>query len=178
MKWVPVAGLVAALALSAVIFRKPAHEAPARVVEKARSLLPIADTEIERLTDVVGREPRWAQPLKEERAEILDEPLVVPLEEPIEGTGWREPHRRVSESPIRFVGPGRRAWLDLPVRLPPACEIELVVVSDDLAHCDHLVLEVNGVPVEVQWIPQDLGRLGKASLPDDYASTWEFTSKP
>ena len=151
------------------------HGATRRVVEKARSLLPIADTEIERLTDVVGREPRWAQPLKEERAEILDEPLVVPLEEPIEGTGWREPHRRVSESPIRFVGPGRRAWLDLPVRLPPACEIELVVVSDDLAHCDHLVLEVNGVPVEVQWIPQDLGRLGKASLSDDYASTWEFT---
>ena len=37
------------------------------------------------------------------------------------------------------------------------------------------MLEVNGVPVEVQWIPQDLGRLGKASLSDDYASTWEFT---
>ena len=36
MKWVPIAGLVAAVALSAVIFRKPAHEATPSVVAKAR----------------------------------------------------------------------------------------------------------------------------------------------
>jgi FkbM family methyltransferase len=145
------------------------------VVETTRRLLPPPDTEIERLTGVVGREARWAQPVKPERGVILDESLVVPFEEPLEGAGWREPHRRSSESPIRFMGPGRRAWVDLPLRLPPACRIELDVASDDLAQCDHLQLEVNGVPVAVEWTPQDPGRLGTACLPDDYATPWQFT---
>jgi len=145
------------------------------VVEAARRLLPPPDDEIERLTGVVGREPRWAQPVKEERGELLDEPLVVALEEPIEGAGWREPHRRSSDLPIRFMGPGRRAWIDLPLRLPPRCQIELVVVSDDLAHCDHLALEVNGIPVDVRWGTPGRTRVGTAWMPDDYTAPWQFT---
>jgi FkbM family methyltransferase len=145
------------------------------VVEAARRLLAPPDDEVERLTDVVGREPRWAQPFRPERGATLDEPLIVALEEPIEGAGWREPHRPSSGFPGRFMGPGRRAWIDLPVRLPPACRIELVVVSDDLGLADALALEVNGVPVEVQWIPQGRRRLGRAAVPDDYATSWPFT---
>jgi FkbM family methyltransferase len=164
---------LAGLALDA--HARDLHGATRDAVETVRRLLPPPDDEIERLTDVVGREPRWAQPVKAERGEVLDERLIVPFEEPIEGAGWREPHRRSSESPIRFMGPGRRAWIDVPVRLPPGCLIELVVASDDMAICDHLALEVNGVPVDVRWIPQDRGRLGKASLPERYASSWQFT---
>jgi hypothetical protein len=50
-----------------------------------------------------------------------------------------------------------------------------VVVSDDLGLCNHLSLEVNGVPVVVRWDSQERGRIGSASLPDDYASSWHFT---
>ena len=120
------------------------HGETRELVEAARRLLSPPDDEVERLTDVVGREPRWAQPFKAERGGMLDERLVVALEEPIEGAGWREPHRPSSGFLGRFMGPGRRSWVDLPVRLPPACRIELVVVSDDLGLSNHLALEVNG----------------------------------
>lgn len=166
-------GDLAGLALDA--HARDLHGATRAVVETVRRLLPPPDEEIERLTDVVGREPRWAQPVKAERGEVLDEPLIVPFEEPIEGAGWREPHRRSSESPIRFMGPGRRAWIDVPVRLPPSCRIELVVASDDVAMCDYLALEVNGHPVDVRWIPQERGRFGTATLPENYASSGQFT---
>jgi hypothetical protein len=53
--------------------------------------------------------------------------------------------------------------------------VELVVVSDDLGLCDHLSLEVNGVPVDVHWSRHDRGRVGTASLPDDYDTSWQFT---
>jgi hypothetical protein len=112
--------------------------------------------------------------MKAERGGLLDQPLVVALEEPIEGAGWREPHR-LADLPARFTGPGRRAWLDVPVRLPPACQLELVVVSDDLGLCDHLSLEVNGVPVAVDWDARGPARVGTASLPDDYATPSTFT---
>jgi FkbM family methyltransferase len=143
-------------------------------VETARRLLPPPDNEVERLTDEVGRDPRWSEPVKSEPGDLLDELLIVALEEPIEGAGWREPHR-MSDVPVRFTGPGRRAWLDLPVKLPPASKVELVVVSDDLGLCDHLSLEVNGVPLDVHWSAHESGRVGTASLPDDYDGSWQFT---
>src|SRR5262249_23401008 len=146
-----------------------------KVVEAVRRLLPPHDDEVERLTDVVGRDPRWAQPVREERGGTLDERLIVALEEPIEGAGWREPHRPSSGFLGRFIGPGRRAWVDVPVTLPPKSRIELVVVSDDLGLCNHLELIVNGVPVEVQWSVHDRERIGSAVLPDDYATPWRFT---
>jgi FkbM family methyltransferase len=166
-------GDLAGLALDA--HARDLHGEVRDVVERARRLLPPPDDEIERLTDIVGRDPRWAQPVKGERGEVLDEPLIVPFEEPMEGAGWREPHRRSSESPVRFMGPGRRAWIDVPMTLPPSCVIELVVASDDVAMCDYLTLEVNGLPLEVHWIPQELGRFGAAMLPKNYASSWRFT---
>jgi FkbM family methyltransferase len=147
---------------------------PRDVVDTARALLPPPDNEVERLTDVVGRDPRWSQPVESELGELLEEPLIVALEEPIEGAGWREPHR-LADLPVRFTGPGRRSWLDLPIRLAPKSRVELVVVSDDLGLCDHLSLEVNGVPVDVHWSAHDRGRVGTASLPDDYDASWQFT---
>jgi FkbM family methyltransferase len=145
------------------------------VVEAARRLLPPPDNEVERLTDVVGRDPRWSQPMEPQPwGALLEEPLVVALEEPFEGAGWREPHR-LSNLPVRFTGPGRRAWVDVPVRLPSESSLEVVVVSDDLGLCDDLMLEVNGVAVEVRWKTEDRGRVGTACLPAEYASPWEFT---
>jgi FkbM family methyltransferase len=147
---------------------------PREVVDAARDLLPPPDNEVERLTDVVGRDPRWSQPVESEIGELLEKPLIIALEEPIEGAGWREPHR-LADLPVRFTGPGRRSWLDLPITLAPKSRVELVVVSDDLGLCDHLSLEVNGVPVDVRWSAHDRGLVGTASLPDDYDASWQFT---
>jgi len=144
------------------------------VVESARRFLPPPDNEIERLTDVVGRDPRWSQPIESDVGRLLDRPLIVGLEEPLEGTGWREP-QRFSEFPVRFTGPGRRAWLDVPVRLPPATRIEFVVVSDDLGLCDDLALAVNGIPLPVHWASEGGVRVGSACVPDDYTPSMPFT---
>jgi FkbM family methyltransferase len=144
------------------------------VVESARRLLPPPDNEIERLTDVIARDPRWSQPMESDAGHLLDRPLIVGLEEPIEGTGWREP-QRFSEFPVRFTGPGRRAWLDVPVRLRPGTRIEFVVVSDDLGLCEDLALEVNGVALTVQWAREGGVRVGWACVPEDYKPSWSFT---
>jgi FkbM family methyltransferase len=165
-------GELAGLALDT--YARSLHGAERDVVEKARSLLPPPDNEVERLTDQVGRDPRWSQRLESDAGGLLDKPLVVALEEPIDGAGWREPHR-LSDVPVRFTGPGRRAWLDVAMQLPPRSSVELVVVSDDLGLCEHLVLEVNGVPLDMRWSTQDGRRVGSASLPDDYAAPWQFT---
>jgi FkbM family methyltransferase len=142
------------------------------VVEAARRLLPPCDDETERLTDI-----NWdARPPPAASGEggLLDHPLVVALEEPIEGTGWREPHR-LEGRPVRFTGPGRRAWLDVPVTLPPASRLELLAVPDGIGLWDHLALDVNGVPVEVRWNARDGVLIGAALLPDDYATSRRFT---
>jgi len=144
------------------------------VVEAARRFLPPTDNEIERITDVVGRDPRWSKPMATDVGRVLDRPLIIGLEEPIEGTGWREP-QRFSEFPVRFTGPGRRAWLDVPVRLLPATKIEFVVVSDDLGLCDTLALEVNEVLLTVRWAVENGLRVGSACVPDDYQASWPFT---
>lgn len=144
------------------------------VVETVRRLLPPPDNEVERLTDVVGRDPRWSQQIESDVGHVLDQPLSVGLEGPIEGAGWREPHR-LTDVPVRFTGPGRRAWLDVPMQVPPASNVELVVVSDDLGLCNNLLLEVNGVPLDVHWRITEHGRIGAAVVPDDYASSWQFT---
>jgi FkbM family methyltransferase len=143
-------------------------------VEAARRFLPPHDSEIERLTDVIGRDPRWSQPMETDVGRVLERPLIIGLEEPLEGTGWREP-QRFSEFPVRFTGPGRRAWLDVPVRLRPATRVEFVVVSDDLGLCDDLVLEVNRVALPVQWAHEGGVRVGSACVPVDYTASWPFT---
>jgi hypothetical protein len=142
------------------------------VVEAVRRLLPPCDDETERLTDISG--DTWPPPLGPREGGLLDHRLAVALEEPIEGTGWREPHR-LAGRPVRFTGPGRRAWLDVPVTLPPASRVELVAVPDDLGLYDHLALEVNGVPVDVRWDTRDGVAIGSASLPDDYAPSPRLT---
>ncbi len=48
-------------------------------------------------------------------------------------------------------------------------------MSDDLGLCDHLVLEVNGVPVTVHWGRENRARIGCASLPDDYEASGDTT---
>lgn len=165
-------GELAGLALDAHAHRL--HGESRAVVETARHLLPPPDNEVERLTDEVGRDPRWSQPIQSEVGRVIDEPMSVALEEAINGVGWREPHR-LADVPVRFTGPGRRAWIDVPVRIPPGSQVELTVVSDDLGLCDHLVLEVNGVPLDVRWSSTTRGRVARASLPEDYRSSWQFT---
>ncbi len=144
------------------------------VVERVRDLLPPHDTEIERQTDLVGRDPRWAEPYRPEPVGLLDRPLVVPFEEPIEGAGWHEPHRYWGE-PVRFSGPGRHAWIDLPLQLPPGCRVELVVVADAAHRGRELTLTVNDEPVPLAWATEGEGAVGIGCLAGDYRSDSEFT---
>jgi FkbM family methyltransferase len=144
------------------------------VVERVRRLLPPHDVEIERQTDLVGRDPRWAEPFIPQHEGVLARDLVLPLEEPLEGAGWQEPHRYWGE-PVRFTGPGRHAWIDLPLQLPPACRIELVVVADAEHRGRELTMTVNDHPIALEWAPEGPGAVGVGCIPPDYRSGSAFT---
>ncbi len=144
------------------------------IVERVRALLPPHDVEIERQTDLVGRDPRWAEHFVPEHVGMLGRDLVIPLEEPLEGAGWHEPHRYWGE-PVRFTGPGRHAWIDLPLQLPPGCRLELVVVADRAHRGRELTVSVNEHPLPLEWAPEGSGSVGVGRLPDDYKSPSEFT---
>ena len=59
---------------------------------------------------------------------ILDAELVVQLGESIDGAGWREPER-FGSSFGRWTGPGREAWIDLPLRMPSGTRVALTVAT-------------------------------------------------
>ena len=96
-------------------------------VEAIRAVLPEPDHETEWLTRSSTR--NGYQPEETDAGGgVLDGDLVVPLGEPIVGAGWREPHRLVTGQG-RWTGPGRRAWIDLPLQLPPGTLVEVVAVD-------------------------------------------------
>lgn len=142
-------------------------------VEGARRLLPRPDDETGWVTGVVSRDTA-GPPESPVPGTTLIEPLVVSFFEPIEGHGWREP-APVAGVPARFTGPSRRAWVDLPVRLPAGSGIELVVVEFDLRQCDALALTANDAVVPMEWRADPPRVIGAGRVPDDYDNARDFT---
>lgn len=86
------------------------------------------------------------------------------------GWGW-QPVQQLDFGAVRWTGPAREAWVELPFRLPPEAEVEMLVVaaaSTDIL--DGLVVEVNRVPVPLRRSPHEHGLVFRGSLPADYAS--------
>jgi len=106
-----------------------------------------------------------------ERPAVLDGSVKVGFAEPgFTGGGWGPP-QELEFGGVRWSGPGRDAWVDVPFTVPPGTRVELLLVaalSPDIA--EGLALEVNRVPVPLQRSPHERGLLYAGRIPDGYES--------
>jgi FkbM family methyltransferase len=145
-------------------------------IEAARALLPEPDRETEWVTAVVGLDAHEGPPAVELGSDgVLDEDLFVELGEPIDGAGWREPHR-FGSALGRWTGPGAQAWIDIPIQVPPSTRIEWSVAAMREGDAGATIgVDVNGVPLEVDRTAHDGGFVLTGVVPGDYRSERRFT---
>lgn len=80
------------------------------------------------------------------------------------GGGWHPP-QQLDYAGVRWSGPGRDAWVDLPVAVPPGTRVELLVVaamSPEIA--DGLSVTVDGTRVQLRRSPHEHGTLYVGTL--------------
>ncbi|MDQ6798893.1 MAG: hypothetical protein M3011_12925, partial [Actinomycetota bacterium] len=106
----------------------------------------------------------------------LTEPFTLEVDDSqFEGGGWR-PAQRLDFGAVRWTGPSREAWIDIPFRMGPGCVVELLVLGAlHQSIIDDLVVEVNRVPLALSSDHTDAGVLYRGTLPAGYASDRRFT---
>jgi FkbM family methyltransferase len=147
-----------------------------KTVESVLALLPEPDHETEWVTTIMGFNPREGPRHAELGTDgMLDEELVVQLGEAIDGAGWREPHR-FGSTLGRWTGPGRHAWIDVPLRVPPGTRVALMVAEmRERDGYGTIAVEVNGIPVDVDRAARDGGFVLAGTVPGHYESDRRFT---
>jgi hypothetical protein len=106
----------------------------------------------------------------------LTETLKVPFEDPkLTGGGW-QPVQMHDWGGIRWTGPGRDAWVDVPYVLPPGTRVEILsVAAMSAAIEDGLAVECNGARLQLSRSPHQRGTLISGTVPWDYASDRPYT---
>jgi FkbM family methyltransferase len=91
------------------------------------------------------------------------------------GGGWYPP-QVLPYGGVRWSGPGRDAWVDLPVAVRPGTRIELLAVGFMTPQiAEALAFELNGVPVRLRTSPHEHGTVYSGVVPDGYRSPRRFT---
>jgi FkbM family methyltransferase len=145
-------------------------------IEAVRAMLPEPDQETEWVTAVVGLDAHEGPPEPELGTEgVLDEELVLELGGAIDGAGWREPNR-FGATLGRWTGPGRHAWIDVPLRLLPGTRVEWMVAAmhDGRGH-GTIGVDVNGAPLDPERRAYEGGFVVSCTVPADYDSPRRFT---
>lgn len=91
------------------------------------------------------------------------------------GGGWYEP-QVLEAGGVRWSGPGRDAWVDVPVTVAPGTRVEVLAVAfmtPEIA--EKLALDVNGVPLSLTASPHASGTLYLGFVPPGYTATRRFT---
>ena len=111
-----------------------------------------------------------------ERSEALHGTLTVEVDDPaFHGPGWL-PAQRIELGPVRWTGPGREAWVDLPVVLLPGSRVELLSFGGmSPSIIETLAVEVNRVPIPLDRSIVGTSVLYTGVLPGTYASARAFT---
>jgi FkbM family methyltransferase len=146
------------------------------VVETARTLLPESDHETEWVTSVVALEAHDEPPsLDAPAGGMLEEDVVVELGGAIDGAGFREPDR-FGSALGRWTGPGNRAWVDVPLRMPAGAGVEVVVgATFDWQGYASFGVDVNDVPLDLEQVAFDGGFLLTGTVPTGYDTSRQFT---
>jgi hypothetical protein len=77
---------------------------------------------------------------------------------------------------VRWSGPGRDAWIDVPVTLPAGTRIEVLAVAVMNAEISEgIVIEANGIPLHLSRTPHQQGVLYSGDTPPAYHSPRRFT---
>lgn len=130
------------------------------------------------LREAVSEERRLARRDRErtERAAVLTGSLTVTANDPaFDGGCWRLPQDH-DFGTLRWTGPGRDAWVDIPAVVVPGTRIEvLVVAAMTAAILEALDVEVNRVPVAIGRSPHGRGTLVSGVVPGGYQSDRRFT---
>jgi hypothetical protein len=114
--------------------------------------------------------------LEVEPARTLTETLKLAFEDPkLTGGGWQPVHMH-DWGGVRWSGPGRDAWVDVPVVLPPGTRVEILTAAA-MSHAieDGFAAELNGARIQLSRSPHRLGKLYSGVVPWDYASTRPFS---
>ena len=91
------------------------------------------------------------------------------------GGGW-QPLQMLDHGGVRWSGPGRDAWIDVPVTLPPGTRIEIIAVAVMNAEISQgIAVEANGVPLHLSRSPHQHGILYSGDIPPGYHSPRRFT---
>lgn len=121
------------------------------------------------------RRCREAEELVARSVELAGSVKVDFAAEGFAGGGWYEP-QLLEAGGVRWSGPGRDAWVDVPVTAGPGTLVEILAVAfmtPEIAQ--QLAVDVNGVPLPVTASPHVHGTLYSGSLPAGYASERRFT---
>lgn len=111
-----------------------------------------------------------------ENATAMAGTVTVAADDPaFEGGAWREPQVH-DFGPLRWTGPGRDAWIDVPVTLVAGTRIEvLVAAAITPATMEGLAIEVNRVPIPLRLSPHAHGVLVSGIVPGGYTSARRYT---
>lgn len=109
-------------------------------------------------------------------ATTLSETLKLSFESPkLTGGGW-QPVQVHDWGGIRWTGPGRDAWVDVPVVVPPGTRLEILSASAMSPVIEEgLAAEVNGVQLRLNRSPHERGTLFSGVVPPSYSSPRRFT---
>jgi hypothetical protein len=106
----------------------------------------------------------------------LTETLKLPFEDPkLTGGGW-QPVQIHEWGGIRWSGPGRDAWVDVPIVCPPGTRVEILMAAA-MSHAieDGLAAELNGARIQLSRSPHQRGTLYSGVVPWDYSSARPFS---
>jgi FkbM family methyltransferase len=91
------------------------------------------------------------------------------------GGGWYPP-QVLDYGGVRWSGPGRDAWVDMPVVVLPGTRVELLAVGFMTPQiAEALVFDLNGVPIRLTASPHEHGTVYSGLVPDSYRSSRRFT---
>lgn len=111
-----------------------------------------------------------------ERSEALQGSVTIEVDDPrFQGPGWL-PAQRIELGPVRWTGPGRESWVDLPFVLAPCTRVEMLSFGGmSPSIIESLALEVNRVPVPLTRSIEGTAVLYSGAVPADYSTTRPFT---
>ena len=150
--------------LSSLALELARKSAPADVAAEIEAALSAELLQIRREKELVARSAELAGTF---RIDVADPSFV--------GGGWYPP-QVLPYGGVRWSGPGRDAWVDLPVAVRPGTRIELLAVGFMTPQiAEALAFELNGVPVRLTASPHQHGTVYAGLVPDGYRSPRRFT---